>query len=166
MAELYKEVIMDATFDDNQNFDQERKRIISEISDQNNMLTKMRAMLLSEDIDLQDYKIMGSNCHKNIVAREADLKELKENTSETSDTEQIIEEALRKLLILSELYEEFDISEKRHLIGSIYDEKWTIENNKDRTGKINIAASLSIRLAKREDIKKPELELKLELTLA
>lgn len=60
MAELYKEVIMDATFDDKQNFDQERKRIIYEISDQNNILTKMRAMLLSEDVDLQDYKIMKS----------------------------------------------------------------------------------------------------------
>lgn len=46
MAELYKEVIMDATFDNKQNFDQERKRIISEISDQNNMLTKMSRQLI------------------------------------------------------------------------------------------------------------------------
>lgn len=92
---------------------------------------------------------MKSNCDKKIVAREADLKELKENAPESSDMERIIDEALRKLLILFELYEEFDISEKRYLIGSIYDEKGTIENNKGRTGKINIAAQLIYQINKR-----------------
>lgn len=73
---------------------------------------------------------------------ESKLKELKENTSEISDMGQIIDEALEKLQILHDFYIEGDISDKRHVIGSIYDEKWTIFKNKGRTGKINLAVQL------------------------
>jgi DNA invertase Pin-like site-specific DNA recombinase/YHS domain-containing protein len=64
MAELFKEIICDVTMGDMQNFEMERKRLIIEISDQNNNLTKLRTLLLSEDIDLQDYKIMKSQCEE------------------------------------------------------------------------------------------------------
>ncbi|RQO75260.1 hypothetical protein DBR43_07830 [Pedobacter sp. KBW06] len=142
MAELFKEVIMDATSNDTLNFEQERKRLVSEVSEQNNMLTKLRTMLLSDDIDLQDYKIMKTKCDEKITNLESKLKELKENASEISDMGQIIDEALEKLQILHDLYIEGDISDKRHVTGSIYDEKWTIFENKGRTGKINLAVQL------------------------
>lgn len=58
---------MDATSNDTLNFEQERKRLVSEVSEQNNMLTKLRAMLLLDDIDLQDYKIMKTKCDEKIT---------------------------------------------------------------------------------------------------
>lgn len=64
------------------NFERERKRLVSEVSEQNNMLTKLRAVLLSDDIDLQDYKIMKTKCDEKIANIESKLKELKENASE------------------------------------------------------------------------------------
>lgn len=43
---------------------------------------------------------------------------------------------------------EGNIEDKRHIIGSIYDEKWTILENKGRTGKINIADQLIYQINK------------------
>ena len=42
--------ICDITMDDKENFEVSRKKLISEISDQNNIITKIRAMLLSDDL--------------------------------------------------------------------------------------------------------------------
>jgi hypothetical protein len=50
MAELYKKVICDVTVDDRENFETNRKRLVGEISDQNNIITKIRAMLLSDEL--------------------------------------------------------------------------------------------------------------------
>jgi site-specific DNA recombinase len=40
------------------------------------------------------------------------------------------------------LYSKGDIEAKRHIISSIFPEKWTIIENKGRTGKVNLAAQL------------------------
>jgi site-specific DNA recombinase len=53
-----------------------------------------------------------------------------------------VDEALRRLKKLSELYSNGDIEQKRYIIGSIYPEKRTILENKGRTGKVNLAALL------------------------
>ena len=42
MAELYKQVVCDTFGDNKKNFDENRKQLVTEISDQNNMLTKIR----------------------------------------------------------------------------------------------------------------------------
>ena len=41
-------------------FEDERENLVSEIADQDNMLTKLRSMLQSDNIDMQNYKIMNS----------------------------------------------------------------------------------------------------------
>ena len=38
-------------------------------------------MLLSDDIDTQDYKIMNSQCEEKIVKLQAELKDLKERNA-------------------------------------------------------------------------------------
>ena len=142
MIELFKEVVRDATLDTNQNFELDRKRLVTEITEQNNLLTKIRTMLLEDDIDLQDYKIMKSKCEERIVRLEAELKQIKENVSTKKDLTELIDNAMLRFKKLVELYSNGNIEEKRYIIGSIFDEKWTIIKNKGRTGKPNVVAQL------------------------
>ncbi|WP_394340912.1 recombinase family protein [Pedobacter cryoconitis] len=142
MAELYKKVICDVTVDDKENFETNRKRLVEEISDQNNIITKIRAMLLSDDLIIDDYKIMKSKCEEKITRLEAELKDIKDKASKKVDYSLLVDEALKRLKKLSELYSNGNIEQKRYIIGSIYPEKWTILENKGRTGKVNLAALL------------------------
>lgn len=142
MAELFKEIICDVTVDDQQNFEAERKRLVIEISEQNNSLTKLRAMLLSDDIDLQDYKIMKSQCEDKILRLEAELKELKANRGVETDLSAIVDDALIRLKTLIGLYKGGNVEEKRFIIGSIYPKKMIIFENSGRTGDANLAAQL------------------------
>src|SRR5690606_5239105 len=112
------------------------------ISEQNNVLTKVRALLLSDDIDIEDYKIMKSKCEDKIVRLEAQLNELKSKASVETDINEIVDEALLRLKKLMELYSNGNIEQKRYIIGSIFPEKWTIIESKGRTGKVNSAALL------------------------
>ncbi|WP_394339638.1 recombinase family protein [Mucilaginibacter gracilis] len=146
MAQLFKEIVCDVTADDQQNFEVERKRLINEISEQNNILTKIRTMLLSEDIDLQDYKIMKSQCEDKIVRLEAELKEVKANKAVETDLSSIVDEALIRLKTLIELYDGGNTDEKRYIIGSIYQKKMIILENSDRTGDANLAAQLMYQI--------------------
>jgi len=142
MAELYKQVVCDTFGDNKKNFDETRKQLVAEISDQNNMLTKIRTLLLSDDIDVADYKIMKSKCEEKIIRLEAQLKELKDQANAKTDVSDIVDEALKRFKKLTELYSNGDIEAKRYIIGSIFPEKWTILENKGRTGKVNLAAQL------------------------
>jgi hypothetical protein len=122
------------------------KRLIGEISDQNNTLTKLRTLLLSEDIDLQDYKIMKSQCEEKIVRLEAELKEIKAKKLAQNDLNPIVDEALIRLKSLIELYKGGTMEEKRFIIGSIYPEKMIILENSGRTGDVNLAAQLIFQI--------------------
>jgi len=106
------------------------------------MLTKIRTLLLSDDIDVADYKIMKSKCEEKIIRLEAQLKELKDQANAKTDVSDIVDEALKRFKKLTELYSNGDIEAKRYIIGSIFPEKWTILENKGRTGKVNLAAQL------------------------
>ena len=161
MAELYKHVIYDAIGDDKKNFEENRKQLIADISEQNNLLTKIRALLLSDDIDIEDYKIMKSKCEEKIVRFEAQLKELKNKAGVKSDINEIVDEALLRLKNLMELYSNGDIEEKRYIIGSIFPEKWTIVKNKGRTGKVNLAALLIYQINNMLGHKKAEVRAKI-----
>ena len=148
IAELFKEIICDVAVDDQQSFEAERKRMVGEISEQHNMMTKLRAMLLSDDIDLPDYKAMKLQCEEKIVRLEAELKEFKAKSIVKTDLSAIVDEALIRLKILVELYKNGDIEEKRYIIGSIYPKKMVIFENYGRTGQRNIAAELIYQINK------------------
>ena len=54
-------------------------------------------MLLSDDIDQQDYKFMKAQCDENILRLEAELKELKNSVSSKLDLTTLVDEALIRL---------------------------------------------------------------------
>lgn len=93
MAELFKEIVCDVTADDVQQFDEQKTYLVSEISAQNNVITKIRAMLLSDDITPADFKIMKVQCEEKIVKLEAELKDLKQSEAVKTDFNNFVDEA-------------------------------------------------------------------------
>ncbi|WP_083505346.1 recombinase family protein [Pedobacter ginsenosidimutans] len=141
-AELYRKIIADLGEDDKRGFDVERKRLISEIAIQNNMLTKVRGMFLAEDIDQLEYKIMKGECDERILKLEAELKEFKHSVAVKLDLSKAVDDALIRLERITELYTLGDIEQKRYIIGSIFPEKWQILDLEGRTRITNPAARL------------------------
>ncbi|WP_425339090.1 recombinase family protein [Pedobacter borealis] len=140
IAELFKEIVCDVTHDDSKHFEEKKSFLVTEISAQNNVITKIRAMLLSDDITTDDYKIMKTQCEQKIIRLEAELETLKKDQAVKTDFSDFVDEALIRLQNLLELYQNGDIEQKRFIIGSIYPEKWRIFENDCRNTQINSAA--------------------------
>ena len=139
-AEVFRQIILDVS--GKSTYEADRNKIIANISEQQNQLTRLRALLLKEDIDIADYKIMKRGCEEKLLRLEAELKRIKTEATNVLDLEAIVAQALEKLKNIDKLYKSADIEGKRHIIGSIYPEKWSIKENKDRTDKVNLAALL------------------------
>nr|MDQ3395614.1 recombinase family protein [Bacteroidota bacterium] len=80
MAELFKEVVSDIFKEETQYYQNERKKYISQITEQNNRLTKSRELLLTDAIDASDYKLIKSECEEKIAKLEAELKDFVTNS--------------------------------------------------------------------------------------
>lgn len=148
MVELFKEIVCDISQDDPKHFEEKKNLLVTEISEQNNVITKIRAMLLSDDLTTAYYKIMKTQCEEKIVRLEAELKTLKEYQAVKTDFNDFVDEALIRLQNLLELYENGDIDQKRFIIGSIYPEKWQILKMIVETTKLTQLLLLSITLTR------------------
>lgn len=142
MDDLYRDVFCDVLMMDSTDFDLKRKELVTEISENNNKLTKLRTLLLSDDIDSQDYKLMKNECDERIVRLEAELNKLKQSNTEKTDFSALVDGALLRLNILFKLYRNGNIEEKRFIIGSTFPEKVMFFENKCRTTNMNSAARL------------------------
>jgi site-specific DNA recombinase len=120
LAELYREVICDE-YDNSKVFYQtERKSLINLVTEQNNRITKLRELLLSEAIDVNDYKLMKSECEEKISRVEAKLMDLTQQMDSDIDIEKIVNEAVENLEMLLYLYKNANVKDKQLIIGSIF----------------------------------------------
>jgi site-specific DNA recombinase len=148
MEKVFKEIICDVNVDEQQNFDAERKQLIADISEQNNTLTRLRALLLSDDIDIADYKAMKLQAEEKVSRLEVELKDLKQKQSVDDDLCALVDEVLFRLKNLIKLYKKGTIEEKTYIIGSVYPEKMRISENLVRTGEVNLAMQLIYQINK------------------
>ncbi len=159
---LYKEVILDVYNSQANGFKNEKKQVLKEINEQNGRLTKARELLLTEAIDISDYKAIKTECERKLNLLEIKLAS---TTPQQDDIEQYIDKALYNLAHLDERYEKADIQTKREIIGSIYPEKIEFSESTYRTSRINEAVSLIYKLdaAFREN-KKGQISIKTDLS--
>ncbi|SDH19349.1 hypothetical protein SAMN05192573_107173 [Mucilaginibacter gossypii] len=75
-------------------------------------------MLLSNDIDSTDYKLMKMECDRKILGLKAGLKTLRKNNTEQLDNAEIIDRALLRLNMLFKLNRKAEIHKKRLTIDS------------------------------------------------
>lgn len=58
IAELYREIVIDVYKDETKFYQTERKKYISDLTEQSNKITKARELLLTDAIDANDFKII------------------------------------------------------------------------------------------------------------
>lgn len=140
MAELYSEVVMDNYKLITKQSADTRKQTITEITTQHNRVTKARELLLSGDLDADDYKTVKNDCDAKITRLEALLEDL-ETPASINHLNPIVNRVVSYLSRLDINYLDADISKKRELIGSIFLKKWQFDGEKHRTAQVNEAAS-------------------------
>jgi site-specific DNA recombinase len=147
ISELYKEVVCDTFGDDKAFYQEERKKFITQITEQNNRITKLREMLLTDAIDAVDYKEIKIECENKISRLEAKLNEFSKQNKSEKEIELIVNKAVANLSNLIYLYKESDVVGKKYIIGSIFSEKWVFDGSQHRTAFVNEAASLIYQIS-------------------
>lgn len=147
MSELFKEVISDLRKTSGTSRQEEKKKIISDITESNNRITKARELLLNDNIDPEDYKLIKKESEEKITKLEAQLSDFNSKSIISINIEALIYKAVENLEKLELLYLNADIKAKRQIIGSIFPEKWTFDGMKHRTGKVNTAVDLIYQIS-------------------
>jgi site-specific DNA recombinase len=142
MAEVFKEVVCDLYKDGRQLELGEKKIFISQITENNNRITKARELLLNDGLDQSEYKMIKKEAEEKIVRLEAKLNDFAANSSASLNIEGLVYKAVENLQKLDLLYLNADIEGQRFIIGSMFPEKWTYSETGHRTGIVNQAALL------------------------
>lgn len=135
--ELYKIIITEEFYRQTGNSANEKKKIHESIKDYQKRLSYTRDLLATQQIDASDYKNIKSDYEEVISKLEGKLSEFI-NTS--NDLESLLNEGIDRLLQLNYSYEKGDLKGIRDLIGSIFPENLTFEENSFRTTRINDVA--------------------------
>jgi site-specific DNA recombinase len=136
---LYKKVVSEVYKGEAQQLNGGKKQLLALIEDQNAKVSKARKLLLCEAIDADDFKIIKAECNEEIKSLENRLSNF---STQKEDIDDILEKACHKIGQLGTLYINGTIEEQQNLIGSIFTEKITFENNRVRTASVNEAIKL------------------------
>ncbi|MDB5129789.1 recombinase family protein [Mucilaginibacter sp.] len=139
MSEVYSLVIRDVYNLESGSHCEGRREILNQIHAENDRLAKGLNLLLDGAIESAEYKSLKATAEKKLLSLESKLLG---STKATIDIDDLAEKALNTLYRLDLLYNQVNVNQKRHLIGSIFPEKLCFDGSTYRTGKINEAASL------------------------
>ena len=145
MLPLYKTVLVQEFKVQTKSKYSNNKRATEQINELNNRLFKARNLLLSEAIDVEDYRLIKAESEEQTRKLEAQL-----NTTgaDNFDVEKMINEALTSFTCLDELYINSEIAHKREIISSIFPEKLIFDGFNYRTTRLNEAVQLIFNLDK------------------
>jgi len=143
MGTIYSRVVHDQFHNMTRATIDHRRKLVTSVTEQNNRLSKARELLLMNDIDGDDYKILKKDCEDRIVRLEAELREIVEKPIIKIDLDEIVEKAVFTFENIDSIYVKADITKKREIIGSMFPEKMCFDGKVHRTGKVNEAMALS-----------------------
>ncbi|WP_423147342.1 recombinase family protein [Rubrolithibacter danxiaensis] len=143
IAEVCKEVILDVYNSDFAAKGDGRKEVLDQIEVLSKRQKNARELLLKGDLDGAEYKEIKFECESKINALEAKISDLSMSQISIEDDLNKAVEALSSLNGITSL-NNGKIS--RELIGSMYPEKFTFENLKDRTARVNEIASVMYQI--------------------
>jgi site-specific DNA recombinase len=142
MGTVYSRVVHDQFNNFARVSQNDRRNLISSVTEQNNRLSKARELLLLNDIDAEDYKTIKSESEHKIVRLEAELNELSKQTLVKFNLDETVEKVVYALENIDFIYEKANIEKKREMIGSMFPEKIVFDGTKHRTGNPNQAIGL------------------------
>ncbi len=117
----------------------------TQIEDANNRLSKARDLLLSGDIESDDYRTIKAGIDEKIQRSEAKLAGA---LSPVVNVEPLLEMAISNISQLDTLYENGTVIQKRKIIGSMFPEKLTFDGFDYRTARVNEALGLMLLINK------------------
>lgn len=141
-SEIFVQTITDAYNNQTKELRDDRKELIAEINQQTKRIENARELMLNNDIDSSDYRIIKEQCNEKITRLEAQLNHMTAQNAVILDIKPIAKRAIENLQELDKLYERAGVEGKRYLVGMLYPEKLTYSEGGCRTTKMNEAAEL------------------------
>jgi len=114
-------------------------QIMAEIAALNEKITKARNLLLNDQINSTDYKIIKLECGQKITSLESKLGSVSKSSVKIGNE---LKRAVDNLLNLEMIYKTGDIKIKREIICSIFPQKQCFDGKEHRTARMNEAVSL------------------------
>ena len=160
---LYKEVIISMFKSKTYLEGRDKEKLKAQLERANDRLKKARDLLLLGDIDSDDYRIIKSECTEIIDRSEAKLND----TMTTEDSQlHLWEKAFVNLADLDKLYLNSASAQKRRIVGSMFPENLTFEENNFRTNRVNEAIQIISLIDSRLKRKKNgQIQKNLDLTM-
>ena len=148
---LFKEIIV-SVFKSKTNLQRtEAKQVSSQLEEANRRLSKARDLLLTGDIEADDYRTIKSETEEKINRFEAKLAV---SVKDATDIQSLLNTAISYISQLDVLYTKGSVTQKRRIIGSMFPEKLTFDGFGYRTTRVNEAINLISLISKKLEGKK------------
>jgi DNA invertase Pin-like site-specific DNA recombinase len=129
----------------------DRKQLAAEIKDLEIKLSRAQDLLLSQQIEPDDYLNIKTNYTEKLNRAQVKLDTL---AIQPTSIENLLKEGLDNLFQLDKIYENGSMEVKRQVIGSMYPEKLTFDGDHLRTTRINEAVRIIYTMGKDLEQKK------------
>ncbi|WP_313268736.1 hypothetical protein [Epilithonimonas vandammei] len=133
--------------------DIKKKEISSKIINLNHRLNSAREKYLEDKLDFEDYQLIKNESKKKIDALEMDLQGQK-LTGKSMDIKTKLDQVLKILPNLSQLYATGDLDTKRIIVCSVFAEKLEFDETTFRTPRVNSALSSILLISNQLQSKK------------
>ena len=137
--QLYKEVIVSVFKAKTRLQRNDAQQLKTQLDEANKRLSKARDLLLSGDIEADDYRVIKSECEERINRLEAQLTA---SVADTTNVEPLWDKAISNISQLDVLYLEGTVTQQRKIISSMFPEKLTFDGFQYRTNRVNEAINL------------------------
>lgn len=138
VKELYRLVLKDI----DSRVNSERSKMIKDLKDEiirlGNRQGKARELMMSDNIDPDDFRTIKKECELGIIQAEEQLG----NISSRTNLEPLIDKSVEFLENIDSFYVNGDAKIKRNIVGSMFPEKLQFDGERFRTTRVNEAATL------------------------
>ncbi|MBA0883115.1 hypothetical protein [Flavobacterium undicola] len=116
---------------------EEKSELLTQITNYEKRLSNARELLVTQQIDSDDYQKMKSEYGQIINRLEIKLNNI---SDDKQSVEGLLNMGIDRLIQLNFAYANANLSEARDLIGLIYPENFTFRNNQFQTARVNEVA--------------------------
>ena len=134
IRKLYSSILYETHRELADNAGEQKRRLLEQIKDYELRLSNARDLLLTSKIDPDDYKLIKEDYGLRITNLERELSSV---TKDKHSIEELLNKGIDNLIKMNQAYVDMDLSEARSLIGLVYPENFTIQENKIQTARVN-----------------------------
>ncbi|OYX82758.1 MAG: recombinase family protein [Flavobacteriales bacterium 32-34-25] len=137
VKKLYTSLILESYNSNTSVAKEEKSELLTQITNYEKRLSNARELLVTEQIDSDDYQKMKSEYGQIINRLEIKLNNI---SDDKQSVEGLLNMGIDRLIQLNFAYTNANLSEARDLIGLIYPENFTFRNNQFQTARVNEVA--------------------------